>query len=231
MHPIPGPRSKPLTICFVVLVSLACFARVSAATLADYRHRVSEAIASIEQLQAAYDDEDPSQREHFVITTVARVREDLPAKETVLFNSQAVVVDNTWLHEALQDYEKTNSSEAQRVEALARIEERLRAINDRLEEMQRGTPANASDKDGDKGRLAEILRRPDYNKPVTEEGSALGRLWNRFLRWLFQSLSQIKAHCARWFSLRLHLRANCPDRCLRNRNRLLYLEVRPTLLK
>ena len=185
MHPIPGPGSKPLTICFVVLVSLACFARVSAATLADYRHRVSEAIASIEQLQAAYDDEDPSQREHLVITTIARVREDLPARETVMLNAQAVFVDNTWLHEALQDYEKTNSSEAQRVEALARIEERLRALNERLEEMQRGTPANASDKDGDKGRLAEILRRPDYNKPATVEGSAIERLWDRFLRWFF----------------------------------------------
>jgi hypothetical protein len=185
MHPIPGPGSKPLTICFVVLMSLACFARVSAATLADYRHRISEAIASIEQLQAAYEDENPSQRERFVIPTIARVREDLPARETVMFNSQAVVVDNTWLHEALQDYERTNSSEAQRVETLARIEERLRAINDRLEEMQRGTPANASDKDGDKGRLAEILRRPDYHKPATAEGSAIGRLWDRFLRWFF----------------------------------------------
>lgn len=181
MHPIPGSGSKPLTICFVVLVSLACFARVSAATLADYRHRVSEAIASIEQLHAAYDNEDPSQRGRFAITNIARVREDLPARETVMFNSQAVVVDNTWLHEALQDYEKTNSSEAQRVEALARIEERLRALNERLAEMQPG----ASDKDGDKGRLGEILRRPDFNKPATAEGSAIGRLWERFLRWFF----------------------------------------------
>ena len=168
----------------MVLVSLACSARVSAATLADYRHRVSAAIAVIEQLQAAYGDEDPSLREHFVITGVARIREDLPARETVLLNTQSVVVDNAWLDEALQDYEKTNSTEAQRAEALARIAERLHALDERLEETQRGQSA-VSDKDGDKGRLAEILRRPDYNKPATAEGSALGRLWNRFLRWLF----------------------------------------------
>ncbi len=152
--------------------------------MADYEHRVSAAIAVIEQLQAASDDEDPSLREHFVITSVARIREELPAKETIQLNAQAIVVDNTWLHEALQDYEKTNSNRAQRADALARVEERLRALDERLKEVQSGKPA-ASDKDGDKGKLAEILRRPDYNKPVSEEGSALGRLWNRFVRWLF----------------------------------------------
>jgi len=185
MHPIPESRTRLLTICFVVLVSLACFARADAATLADYEHRVSAAIAMIEQLQAAYDDKDPSLREHFVITSVARIREELPAKETIQLNAQSIVVDNTWLHEALQDCEKTNNSTGtQRADALARIEERLRALDERLKEVQSGRSA-VSDKDRDKGKLAEILRRPDYNKPVTEEGSALGRLWNRFLRWLF----------------------------------------------
>jgi hypothetical protein len=187
MHRIPESRTKALTICFVVLVSLACFARAGAATLADYRHRVSAAIAVIEQLQPAYDNEDPSLREHFVITSVARIREDLPPRETVELNAQSIVVDNTWLHEALQDYEKINNTRAQRADALARIEERLRALDERLGEGQSGKAA-ASDKDGDKGRLAEILRRPEYNKPVNEEGSALGRLWNRFVRWLLSLL-------------------------------------------
>jgi hypothetical protein len=175
----------------VVLVSLTCLVRASGATLANYRHRVSQAIALIEQLQAAYDDEDVSQRQQFVTTSLARIREDLPAKETVLLNTQSVVVDNSWLHLALQDYEVANSStKPQRAEALARIEERLRALNERMEEMQRG-PA-ASDKDSDKGRLAEILRRPEYNKPTAAEGSALGRLWNRFLHWFFSLFPRSK---------------------------------------
>ncbi len=185
MQTISGPGRKPLTYCFVVLVSLACFARVSAASLADYQHRISAAITSIEQLQAAYDDENPSQRERFVTPTIARVREALPARETVIFNSQSVAVDNTWLHEALRDYETTSSSEAQRVQILARIDERLRALNERLAEIQPGT--TAGDKDGDKGRLAEILRRADFNKSATTESSAIERLWERFLRW-FASL-------------------------------------------
>jgi len=196
MHPIPEPGNRSLTISLVVLVSLTCFGSAGAATLADYRHRVSRAIATIEQMQGAYDDEDSSSRQQFVPNSVARIREDLPAKETVLFDAQSVVVDNSWLHQALQDYESTGSTKPQRAEALARIEERLRALAEGLEETQRGKPA-ASDKDSDKGKLAEILRRPEFNKPTTTEGSALGRLWNRFLRWLFSLLPKSSKPLAR----------------------------------
>lgn len=174
----------------MVLVSFFCFARAGAATFADYRHRVSEAILVIDHLQAASDHEDPLSQER-VNGSVARIREDLPVKETVTLDSQSVVVDNTWLHEALQNYEKTNNSKLQRVEALARIKERLRALDERLDEVQRRKPAG-SDKDSDKGRLAEILRRPDFNSPATPEDSALSRLWDRFLRWLVSLFPNFK---------------------------------------
>jgi hypothetical protein len=190
IHLNPEPGTKAFTICFVVLMSFLCFARASAATFADYRYRVSEALALIEQLQGAYEAEDPSLQEH-ARTTIARVREELPAKENVTLDAQGVVVDNTWLHEELRDYEKTNNSKLQQTEALARIEERLRALDERLDELQRQKPA-ASDKDSDKGRLAEILRRPDFNKPATPENSALSRLWERFLRWLFSLFPTFK---------------------------------------
>ena len=180
MRPILKPSGRALTICFVVLMSLACSARASAATVADYQHRVSEALKLIEQLRAAA--EDSSQREHSAITALARVRENLPVRETVTLGSQAIVVDNSWLHEALQNYEQAGT---RRGEVLARIEERLRALRERQEEIQTGPLANGSDKDGAKGRLAEILRRSEYNKPATPEGSAIGRLWARFLRWFF----------------------------------------------
>jgi len=169
----------------MVLFSIA--APAGAATLADYQHRVSGAIATIQQLQGAYADEDPSQRERFV----TRIRESLPAKETVVLNTQSVVVDNAWLHEALQAYGNSDRTKAQRAVVLARVEERLRTLNEQLEELQNGKPA-ATDKDSDKGRLAEILRRPDFNKPVNAEDSALGRLWIRFLRWFFSLFRSAK---------------------------------------
>jgi len=169
-----------------MLLSFVCCARATAATaatLTDYRHRVSEAIAVVGQLHGAYDDEDPSQQQRSVVTSFARIREVLPARETISVNSQSIIVDNSWLHEALKNYEKTGSTAAQRVEFLARIEERLRALDEHLEEVMNGK-RGASDKETDKGKLAEILRRAEYNKPVDAEGSALTRLWNRFMNWL-----------------------------------------------
>lgn len=193
MYMIIKPGSKALTICFALLVSLVCFTRISAATFAEYRHRVSEAVVVIGQLQATYDDEDPSLRDRSVRANVDRLVELLPAKETVLLDGQSVTVDNTWLEEALQDYEKANKTEAERVEALARIEERLRAIDERLDEMQRAKPASTNDKDSNKGRLAEILRRPDYNQSAAAaEGGALTGLLVRFLNWLLSLFPKTK---------------------------------------
>jgi hypothetical protein len=184
------PGSKPIVFYFAVVVLLTCCARISAATLADYARRVSVAVAIIEQLQA-YDDKDPSLREHFVVTNIKRIREQLPAKELVLVNGQSVAVDNGWLHAALGDYEKTTGNQTKRAEMLVRIGERLRALDERLKEMQGGQPANATDKDESKGRLAEILRRPEYNKSVAE-GSALQRLLDRILRWLLRLVPRSK---------------------------------------
>jgi Domain of unknown function (DUF4129) len=185
------PGNKTTLFCFGVVVLLTCFTRISAATLADYARRVSGAVAIIEQLQAAYDDEDPSLSEHFVVTNINRIREQLPAKELVLVNGRSVAVDNGWLHAALGDYEKTTSNQTKRAEMLVRIGERLRALDERLKEMQRGQPTNATDKDESKGRLAEILRRPEYNQSAVE-GSAFQRLLDRILRWLLRLIPRSK---------------------------------------
>jgi hypothetical protein len=190
MHPNSASRKWSLSIPSLVFVSLLCLGTAQAATWAEYRHRVSQAITEIAQLQSANNSGDPSQSQSD-ISSAARIRENLPAKETVQIDSQGIVVDNTWLHRALQQYEQGNNTRAQRAYLLARIEERLRAIDASLEEMQAAT-TTASDKDSDKGKLAEILRRPEYNKPTVPEGSALNRLWNRFLRWFFSLFPRTK---------------------------------------
>jgi Domain of unknown function (DUF4129) len=164
-----------------VFVLLGCVAGARAVTLEDYRRQVSRARASIQELQAAYAAEYPSQREQFAAATIALVRAELPEQETVLLGRQTVAVDNAWLHKALNELEKVRGDDARRAELVAQIDERLRALGERLDEMQDGKPG--ASKDDNKTRLAEILRRSEYNKQA-EEGSALTRLINRFLRWL-----------------------------------------------
>src|ERR1041385_2210729 len=51
--------------------------------------------------------------------------------------------------------------------------------------------AATNDKDASKARLAEILRRPEYDKTAVQE-SAIERLWNQFIRWLSKLFPRIK---------------------------------------
>src|ERR1041384_8814079 len=102
---------------------------------------------------------------------------------------QRISVDNTWLHEALSEYEKTNN-QTKRAAILLRVAERLRAIEERLKEIESAKTA-ASDKDANKGRLAEILRRPEYIQ-TAPESSALDRLLERFFRWLSRLFPKAK---------------------------------------
>lgn len=80
----------------------------------------------------------------------------------------------------MDDYVKLKGDDVRRAELLTHIDERLRALGERLKEKETSTSAK---KDEDKARLAEILRRPEYNKAAAE-GSALERLWQKFVNWL-----------------------------------------------
>ncbi|HSV32700.1 MAG TPA: DUF4129 domain-containing protein, partial [Pyrinomonadaceae bacterium] len=105
-------------------------------------------------------------------------------------NGTTVEVDNAWLHGELNDYEKMNHADQRSGETIARIIDRLRALNERLSEIENGTPTGRANKDDNKARLAEILRRPEYQQKA-EEGSAFERLWLRFVRWLASLLRKI----------------------------------------
>jgi hypothetical protein len=189
MSAIPKSCRQASIAVVAVFFFLGCVGGARAVTLENYRHQILQARASIQELQAAFAEEYPSQREQFIAATIALVRAELPAQETVLLGRQTVAVDNTWLHEALRELEKIRGDNARRVELVAHIDERLRALGERLDEMQDGRPRPS--KDDNKTRLAEILRRSEYNKQP-EEGSALNRLLNRFLRWLASLFPQAK---------------------------------------
>ena len=179
MSAIPKSGRKPAIAVAAVFVLLSCVAGARAVTLDDYRHQVSRARASIQELQAAYGDEYPSQREQFIAATIALVRAELPERETVLLGRQTVAVDNTWLHKALNELEKPGS-DSRRAELLAHIDERLRALGERLDEMLHGKPDAV--KDDNKTRLAEILRRSlQIDFPSLDDAALIERAEEIFL--------------------------------------------------
>lgn len=177
-------RLSLATLAAIMFLTIAFAPRAEATTVADYRARVSEAAGAMRGLATADNHAyagDITQREAFIAATLARVLNRLPAKETVSLGGQNVEVDNAWLHTELAEYERIKNHRQRSAELFRRTGERLQALLQRLDEMKSATAE--ADKDDSKARLAEILRRPEYDKSAAE-GSALGRLWERFLRWL-----------------------------------------------
>ncbi len=160
-----------------------------AASLTDYMARVDNTLNLIQQLQSAYQGERDANPDQRVNNNLALVHQQMPEHETVQLQGQSISVDNSWLYQGLRDFEKSNDGNRRR-EMLARIAERLQALNERLRELRESASAT-NDKEADKGRLAEILRRPEYIQ-IAPEPSTSDKLLERFLRWLFRLFPRIK---------------------------------------
>ncbi|HST52966.1 MAG TPA: DUF4129 domain-containing protein [Pyrinomonadaceae bacterium] len=168
-------------------------------TLAQYRVRVRASVAPLEELAAfcqklrnnerpevwtkpGYDPDVALELPKRERDALGRVRALLPSKERVESgDGGAVEVDNTWLHAALDDYERLGDN-AKRVEALRSTVERLRALDSRLAELESASQQTA-DADAERGRLNAILRDPEFNKK-TQQGNALQRLVEQIVEWI-----------------------------------------------
>jgi Domain of unknown function (DUF4129) len=116
------------------------------------------------------------------------LRAALPTSEKVAWAGGAIEVDNRWLQTELDAFAQLPATPvAARTAALTRIDARIHALYERLDETERASQTQtARDKTAEKGRLHAILQRPEYNEQ-TAQGGALARLWARFLKW-FRSL-------------------------------------------
>jgi hypothetical protein len=166
-----------------------------AATLAEYRGRVGEAVAALEALASAYDAVRNSEKyevwskegfnSDFVLElpkkqeeTFARVRGLLPPREKV----GAGEVDNAWVHEVLDGLKSERNYEKAAASARA-LAGRLRALEARLREADAAAPAGV-DRDAERGRLNSILRRPEFDRQAPRQQGALERMIEDFLEWL-----------------------------------------------
>lgn len=174
------------TVCVTLLLFVCAEGAAAAIPLSVYHERVRGAITLIDSLQTSLQGQEQTEnrrRERVGETsTLAEVRKALATEETVEWNGTMLHVDNGWLAEALDNYERLSPANKERAERLARMAERLQALDERLSEIE-GQPGKSVDKEAEKARLAAILRRDEYNKQ-TEEGNALTRLLKRIRDWL-----------------------------------------------
>ena len=168
-----------MCIAFLVFV---CAESALAVPLYDYHERVRRAITLIGTIETSLQDEKRARERSTETSPLEEVRKVLAAEETVEWNGGILHVDNNWFAEALDNYERMSPADPKRAEWLARIAERLRALDERLTEIE-GPIGKAIDKEEEKARLAAILRRAEYNNQAAE-GNALTRLWRRIMDWL-----------------------------------------------
>lgn len=192
-RPSPRRRASPLLCAAAVLLlsSLLPSAVARAATLEDYRGRVHDALIALDTLAAPGDEsgaEDyEADYEANEAAVLKRVRERLPARERVEWGGGTAEVDNSWLYDALDAYGRIRRDDAEeRAAALAHMKERLAALEQRLARAEAALSPDAPrrDKEAEKGRLASILRRPEYNRAQSQEGNALKRLFEQIRKWL-----------------------------------------------
>jgi len=171
-------------IRLVVVAALLIAAQsIVAATIDDYHHRVDSARSGIKVLLNNISEEKVGKRPGEPSDEVfAEVRHLIPASERIQAASGDIETENQWFTDALAAAEK-ESDLAKRAEVLTELDKRVSALYQNLEELQMATAAERS-KDEDKRKLAEILNRPEYQKPPKKEESASGEWIRRILEWI-----------------------------------------------
>lgn len=113
---------------------------------------------------------------------IATIEKSIPARESIDLPTGSVETDNTWLAARLADVKAETDPELQAA-ILDEISERLVGISDTVSDLQTATEAGPA-KDEAKQKLAEILRREEYQKAQAEEKSLFQKWYDAFLEWL-----------------------------------------------
>lgn len=176
--------AAPAATLLVVLI-LAAVAMGS--TLSDYGSRVAKAREAMSSLHSI-DHTDP-EFSGFVAESIRSVRRSVPRNESIDIPQGVVETNNAWLHDELDQYENEPNI-ANRDIIAGRVIERLLGIEAGIAELN-AAAAGAATKDAEKQKLAEILRRPEYQKPA-DEGESLFQKWRReFLEWLAKMFPRV----------------------------------------
>lgn len=151
---------------------------IKAATPDDYKKRVESARFTTEQLLSRLDKNGLDQ-ERELVTEIER---ELPANETIEWPGGSIVTENRWLKIELKEFTDSRDIPTRRA-ILSEISERLLAISESTGELGNAVAGDRT-KDQDKQKLAEILRREEYQKPQVKEESLFAKWWREFMEWL-----------------------------------------------
>ncbi len=153
-----------------------------AASLSDYQDRLGDAISGTEELiDIVAEGETELENESLV-----ELRLLLPKSERIDIPGGTIETENSWFAVSLDNF-AAETDETKRTEILNSIVERLKAIQTGIDDLNAATTAEQS-KDQDKQKLAEILRRQEFQKPEPKGESLFQKWWRQFQEWLARQM-------------------------------------------
>jgi hypothetical protein len=161
---------------------VVCFGGSSAAAapLSDYRAAVAVAVSDIEALIDRGGHESDADYQTRLTAVIDEVRTTLPRNQQVEFERGTWTIDNTWLHNALDELEQASSET--RPGKLESVFEALRALEDRVAEFEIAQKV-VEHKGASKQKLESILARPEY-ATAARGPNALTRFLRDIIRWI-----------------------------------------------
>src|SRR5205085_4619823 len=107
----------------------------AALPLSRYEMQVHEAAIKLTALEQWAKVDSPAEHAARMATTLNDVRDLVPMEETIEWEGGSMRVNNSWLDAEIQAYEKLSPADPRKATALARLRERLSALEDRLAEL------------------------------------------------------------------------------------------------
>lgn len=178
-------RSNPSHLwarLFLIFFVICLNASHSAAIpVSEYHQNLQRAITALDTLAQIDEDESTADYEHRLTETSTAVRQTVPEKQSVEFGDSTCIVDNTWLHKKLDEFEADSESNRQVIRQ--QLIESLKAVEERVTEFENATSVTALSKAEANQKLVHILSRPEYASS-SKQGAFLTRLVDRFIRWI-----------------------------------------------
>ena len=164
-------------VLFAVVIAMMWPLAAAASTPEDYSKRIANAIAALDEMI----ENAPAADAGFERRHLANIREAVPPTEKVAWPGGSVETRNEWLDAYLSQYADETDA-AKRTEILVSTRGRLASLAVSVNELK--AAAATTTKDEDKRKLAEILRRPEYQPAEVKEESLFQRLWRKFWDWI-----------------------------------------------
>lgn len=165
-------------VLITAAILVMAWTSTTAITLEEHKTRANTTLALAQEAEFNISEGEGGDVSRFV----GHLRSSFPPTEKIEWYGGTVDASNEWLLRRTSDLEKASDDQT-RLPIVREMREYLATVAFKLAELET-TAAAERTKDEDKRKLAEILRREEYQKPQTKQESVLARWFRELIDWL-----------------------------------------------